>query len=111
MFGGTRQFSSYAARMRIAEDVGVAESCIKKTLEKERESQMRKLTTMSIFFVSTVIAALLVSGTEAQSSPLVDLANCAELRKQFEFRKVRLFTNAQGTDGVQDVICLHEQLG
>lgn len=66
---------------------------------------------MSVFLVFTMIAALLVSGIEAQSSPLVDLANCAELRKQFEFRKVRLFTNAQGTDGVQDVVCLDEQLG
>lgn len=66
---------------------------------------------MIVFLVSTVIATLLASGTEAQSSPLVDLANCAELRKQFEFRKVRIFTNAQGIDGVQDVICLDEQFG
>ena len=66
---------------------------------------------MNIFLVSTVIATLLVSVTKAQSSPLVDLANCVELRKQFEFRKVRLFTNAQGIDGVQDVICLDEQFG
>ena len=69
------------------------------------------MTTMSVFLVSTVIAALLVSGIKAQFSPLVDLANCAELRKQFEFRKVRLFTNAQGTEGVQDVICLDKQIG
>ena len=69
------------------------------------------LTMMSIFLVSTVLATLLVSGIEAQSSPLADLADCAELRKQLEFRKIRLFTNAQGTDGVQDAICLDEQLG
>jgi hypothetical protein len=66
---------------------------------------------MNVFLVSVVIATLLVCGTEAQSSPLVDLANCAELRKQFEFRKVRLFTNAEGIGGVQDAICLDEQFG
>lgn len=79
---------------------------------QKRQSQMRaQVDMMNTFLASTVIATLLVSVTKAQSSPLADLANCAELRKQFEFRKVRLFSNAQGIDGVQDVICLDEQFG
>ena len=51
---------------------------------QERLSQMRaQIDMMNTFLaVSTVIATLLVSVTKAQSSPLADLANCAELRKQ-----------------------------
>ena len=65
---------------------------------------------MTVFLISTVMAALLMSGIEAQSSsPL--LASCSDMRKQFEFRKVRLFTNAQGTDGVVDELCYDDKLG